>query len=306
VVNQGNSPWNVAGTFWQATQPVSGTFWQATQPVSGTLTANAGTGTFTTNDTTLDLGQASTTSGEKGPLVQGAVTTSAPSYTTAQTSPLSLNTSGGLRVDGSGVTQPVSGTFWQATQPVSGTVTTTPPSNASTNIAQIGGTSTVTGGVAGILAVGGNVANAVTATANPVPVGGIFTTTPATLTTGQTATLQFTAAQNVKHDLTTVAGTAASTGNGTSNAGDLRVNIASDNTAFAVNNTQQGTASQNIAQIGGTAVVADPCQANVKSYVSISQTAGAQLVAGTSAKKIYPCSITVSYTHLTLPTICSV
>ncbi len=32
---------------------------------------------------------------------------------------------------------PVTGTFWQATQPVSGTVTTTPPSNASTNIAQI-------------------------------------------------------------------------------------------------------------------------------------------------------------------------
>ena len=30
----------------------------------------------------------------------------------------------------------VSGTFWQATQPVSGTVTTTPPANASTNITQ--------------------------------------------------------------------------------------------------------------------------------------------------------------------------
>lgn len=39
----------VTGTFWQATQPVSGTFWQATQPVSGTVTANAGTGTFTTS-----------------------------------------------------------------------------------------------------------------------------------------------------------------------------------------------------------------------------------------------------------------
>lgn len=53
--------------------------------------------------------QGSTTSGQSGPLAQGAVTTSAPSYTTAQTSPLSLTTSGGLRVDGSGSTQPVSG-----------------------------------------------------------------------------------------------------------------------------------------------------------------------------------------------------
>lgn len=32
-------------------------------------------------------------------------------------------TANGLKVDGSAVTQPVSGTFWQATQPVSGTVT---------------------------------------------------------------------------------------------------------------------------------------------------------------------------------------
>lgn len=85
------------------------------------------------------------------------------------------------------------------------------PANQSVNVAQIAGTNTVTGGVAGIMAVGGNVANAVAATANPVPVGGIFTTTPATLTTGQTATMQFTAAQNLKHDLTTIAGTAPTT-----------------------------------------------------------------------------------------------
>lgn len=43
--------------------------------------------------------QASTTSGQTGPLIQGAVTTSEPSYTTAQTSPLSLTTAGRLRVD---------------------------------------------------------------------------------------------------------------------------------------------------------------------------------------------------------------
>lgn len=81
-----------------------------TQPVSGTVTANAGTGTFTTTDANAQS-QGSTTSGQKGFLELGAVTTAAPSYTTAQSSPLSLNTSGGLRVDGSGVTQPVSGTL---------------------------------------------------------------------------------------------------------------------------------------------------------------------------------------------------
>jgi hypothetical protein len=127
--------------------------------------------------------------------------------------PAALAANGGLKIEGvaGGVAVPVSGTFFQGTQPISGTVTTTPPANASSNVAQIAGTTTVTAGVSGLLAIGGNVANAVTATANPVPIGGVFTTTPATLTTGQTATFQFTAAQNAKHDLTTIAGTAPTT-----------------------------------------------------------------------------------------------
>jgi len=57
------------------------------------------------------VAQASTTSGQSGQLIQGAVTTAAPSYTTAQTNPLSLTTAGALRVDNSAVTQPVSGTI---------------------------------------------------------------------------------------------------------------------------------------------------------------------------------------------------
>jgi hypothetical protein len=170
-----------------------------TQPVSGTITANVGTTNGLALDasvTGLQVAQASATSGQKGGLVQGAVTTNAPTYTTAQTSPLSLDTSGllrvslkdtpvnttALKVDGSAVTQPVSaaslplpsgastsakqpalGTAGAAsadvitiqgvasmtavkvdgsavTQPVSGTVTTSPPANASTNVAQISGT----------------------------------------------------------------------------------------------------------------------------------------------------------------------
>lgn len=42
--------------------------------------------------------QGSATSSQTGPLVQGAVTVDCPAYTTGQTDPLSLNTSGGLRV----------------------------------------------------------------------------------------------------------------------------------------------------------------------------------------------------------------
>lgn len=44
------------------------------------------------------VAQASTTSGQSGPLIQGAVTTAAPSYTTTKTSPLSLDLAGNLRM----------------------------------------------------------------------------------------------------------------------------------------------------------------------------------------------------------------
>lgn len=84
-----------------------------TQPVSGTVTANVGTTNGLALDSSvnaLSLAQGSTTSGQKGVLHLGAVTTAAPSYTTAQSSPFSLTLAGALRTDGSGTTQPVSGT----------------------------------------------------------------------------------------------------------------------------------------------------------------------------------------------------
>ena len=46
----------------------------------------------------LSLAQGAATSGQYGALVQGAVTTSAPTYTTGNTNPLSLQTDGSLRV----------------------------------------------------------------------------------------------------------------------------------------------------------------------------------------------------------------
>jgi hypothetical protein len=260
------------------TQPVSGTFWQTTQPVSGTVTATQGgtwnitnvsgtvslpTGASTSANQPSNAGIGSTTSGQTGTLAMGAVTTGNPTYTTAQTSPLSLDTSGALRVnviagsggggtsssfgsafpatgtaagaeylstpptltngqmvafqtnvsgslkvDGSAVTQPVSGTFWQATQPVSGTVTanqggtwTVQPGNTANTTAWLvtgtGGTfpATQSGNwTSRIVGNGGAVIDGVignaTAPANMIAVGGVFNTTRPTLTTGQSAAFQ--------------------------------------------------------------------------------------------------------------------
>ena len=119
--------------------------------------------------------------------------------------------------------------------------------NQSVNAAQIAGTNTVTAGVSGLLAVGGNVAIAGAATSNPVPVGGIFQTTPATLTNGQTAELQFTAAQNIKNDVTTIAGTAPTT------AGKLDIKAA-DGDVFV----RQATASNLNAAVVGTGTAGSP------------------------------------------------
>lgn len=47
----------------------------------------------------------------------------------------------------------------------------------------------------------------------------------------------------------------------------------------------------NVAQKGGTAVVADPCDANAKSFAPFSITTGTQVIAGVSAKKVYVCAI---------------
>jgi hypothetical protein len=78
----------------------------------GQVTANAGTNlntsalaldaTVTETNVALEeltQSQGSTTSGQVGPLIQAAVTTAAPAYVTGQTSPISLTTAGGVRID---------------------------------------------------------------------------------------------------------------------------------------------------------------------------------------------------------------
>ncbi len=83
-------------------------------PTGAATSANQATeisslATIVTNTTNITVAQGSTTSGQTGQLVQGAVTTAAPTYTTGQTNPLSLTTSGALRVDTSGSSVPTGG-----------------------------------------------------------------------------------------------------------------------------------------------------------------------------------------------------
>lgn len=73
-----------------------------TQPISGTVTANIGTSGSLALDasvTGLEVSQGSTTSGQKGILILAAATNAAPSYTDAQTSPLTVTLAGRMRVD---------------------------------------------------------------------------------------------------------------------------------------------------------------------------------------------------------------
>lgn len=81
--------------------------WTVAANQNGTwaMTASAGTNLNTAalaKDTSVNgvlLAQNSTTAGQSGPLIQGAVTSAAAAYTNGQTSPLSLDTNGNLRVN---------------------------------------------------------------------------------------------------------------------------------------------------------------------------------------------------------------
>lgn len=111
----------VTGTFFQTTQPVSvaslplptGASTAAKQPALGTAGSSstdvlsvqgiASMTPFLANPGTAAnwgiLAQGSTTAAQLGQLMMGAVTTASPSYTTTQTSPLSIDANGGLRVN---------------------------------------------------------------------------------------------------------------------------------------------------------------------------------------------------------------
>jgi hypothetical protein len=162
------------GTPFQAGASIGNTSFAATQATAANLNATVvGTGTFAVQASIASASAwgvntlGSTTSGQSGQLALGAVTTAAPTYVTAQTNALSLTTGGLLRVDGSGVTQPVS----LASTTITGTVAVTQSgswslaANQSVNVAQVLGSAiSATNGLYSNLLQG----NAVLSQTNPI------------------------------------------------------------------------------------------------------------------------------------------
>jgi hypothetical protein len=130
-------------------------------------TANSSLSTIATN--TTPLAQGSTTSGQSGSLSMGAVTTAPPSYSTGQTDPLSLDTTGFLRT----------------TSHSAGTTGTTVPAIANleggsdgTNIQAL---ATDTSGDVKVV---GSVASGSADSGNPVKIGAKYNSTPVTPSNG--------------------------------------------------------------------------------------------------------------------------
>jgi hypothetical protein len=193
-----------------------------TQPVSGTVTANIGTTNGLALDTTLaklTIAQSAALGSNTQALMGGSVTTAAPTYTTGNINPLSLTTAGALRIDGSGTTQPVSGTV---------TATQATAANLRSQTASESTTATATGTVASLT-------------------GGAVTTAAPTYTTGQMNPLSLTTSGALRIDgsATTqpISGTVtanAGTGNFTvvqATAANLRSQTASESTTAAATGT---------------------------------------------------------------------
>lgn len=216
------------------------------------LRADTTSGLWVNVKAATGLAQGSTTSGQTGSLIMGAVTTGSPTYTTAQTSPLSLTTAGDVRVNcsncsGSGVSAIDEAAFTAGTTVFAATggfFQTTATNNALTNGQQ--GAWQMTANRAGFvnlrnaagaevgvtgaeLFVGGR-GTAGTATGGVLTVQGVASMTKLLVTPDSVA---LPANQSV--NVAQINGVTPLMGNGTTGTGSQRVTIASDNTAFAVN-----------------------------------------------------------------------
>lgn len=111
-----------------------------------------------------------------------------------------------------------------------------------------------------------------------------------TYPTAGTLTLDFTPIPNVlvtntvTDNVAQFGGNAVVTGTGASGSGIPRVTISNDSSLAA-------NQSVNVNQIGGSGVVADPCQQLARSSANINLTASGRIIVGTSAKQTYICSM---------------
>lgn len=137
-----NASLAVTGTFWQATQPVSGTFWQATQPVSLAAAVDISDRAarllgVVYGSQAQQLKQTATNFNLQVENFVGAT-----AIDPRDISDRAARLLGHVTVDNASIA--VTGTFWQATQPVSGTVTANQGGAPwSENITQVGGTAIV-------------------------------------------------------------------------------------------------------------------------------------------------------------------
>ena len=241
---------------------------QTAIPVSGTITA-----------TNPSVGSTGATAPTSATLSGGNVTTAAPTYTTGQMNPLSLTTSGALRVDNSANTQPVSGTV-AATQ--SGTWTVQPGNTANTTpwlatINQGGNSATVTAsnalkvdGSAVTQPVSGTgnftVVQATAANLNATVTGTVnIGNSPAVTVTSGTVTANIGTTNGLALDATLTGGTAKSVvrggAKGTTTAADVTSSAVDANTQalhVAVTGTpavtvSSGTVTANLGTIAGVA-----------------------------------------------------
>jgi len=150
----------------------------------------------------VGLAQGSTTSGQTGSLILGAVTTGNPSYTTAQTSPLSLDVNGGLRVAGEGVAGTATGGVLTVQGVASMTALTVAQATGSNLhvVCDSGCSSSTAPADESAFTFG---------TTSQTPVGGVFQTTATSnaLTTGQMGAFQVTANRALFTNLRNAAGT---------------------------------------------------------------------------------------------------
>ena len=210
------------------TQPISAAALPLPTGAATSALQTTGNSSLATIVSALTLALGSTTSGQTGNLILGAVTTGSPTYTTAQTNALSLTTAGALRVDGSAVTQPISGTV---TANQGGTWTVQPGNTANTT------PWLVTDSSDGSVAAG-------TAATKASLIALVYNTSLPTLTTGQQAAAQadssgrlivapLTNASVVKAQLQDNSGTAITLGQKVM-ASSVPVVIASDQTHFPI------------------------------------------------------------------------
>ena len=307
------------------TQPVSGTITanagtgsftvaQATASnlnatVTGTVTANAGSGTMAVSAASLPLpsgaaadssvngllvAQGSATSGEKGPLVQGAVVSTGPSYSNGQTSPLTLDTSGNLRVNvvaggASGGTSLTDGsTFTRGTTaetPVGGVVASSAPTLTAGTAAALsldtsGNLRVVTSGTGG----GSSITDGATftrGTTAETTAGGVVASSSPSLTAGTAGALSLTTAgalrtdasattQPVSGTVTVSQATAASLNATVVGSGNFTV---VQPTASNLNATVSGTVTANAGT--GSFTVAQATASNLNATVTGTVTANA-------------------------------